>query len=61
MAISALFDAGKPEHAKGEQGFLTENGIFLNRKQAAAYAIANGQTVYDDGQTGQALCSENLW
>ena len=57
MVIRALVDAGKPEHAKGEQGFITESGIFLNREQAALHAFANEQCTY----VGRTLCSENLW
>ena len=44
-----------------EQGFLTDTGIFLNRKRAVSYAIHHNQlkpgTVIRCGQ----LFSEDIW
>lgn len=42
------------------QGFYTEEGIFLNRKQAYIVAEKAGQIVNPDQGRG-VLFSENLW
>ena len=41
----------------GQQGFITDNGIFLDRYAAATYAYSNGQIK----QTKLRLYSEDLW
>jgi hypothetical protein len=57
-AIHALVDVGKFAHAKGEQGFVTETGQFMNRKQALLHVVACEQ----EGQLhGSELLSEDLW
>ena len=40
-----------------EQGFLTENGLFLNRTQAKQHALKCGQVE----TIGTELFSEELW
>ena len=39
------------------QGFLTDDGTFLNRKQAAEHAYINGQIP----EQQETLISEDLW
>ena len=46
--------------ARGVQGFLTVDGQFLDRKQAAEYALACGQIQRLKFQP-DALFSEDLW
>ena len=43
----------------GEQGFLTSDGEFLNRRDAAAYALRVGQV--EILQWPPLLYSEDLW
>jgi hypothetical protein len=40
-----------------EQGFVTDDGVFLNRFQAGAVAFNAGQT----SERKQTLLSEHLW
>ena len=44
----------------GEQGFVTDKGEFLNRKQSYMYAIRNKQP-FIRKITGGVLTSEDLW
>lgn len=43
----------------GKQGFITDTGEFLDRKQARALAVRNGQCPAPDHATD--LFSEDLW
>lgn len=53
--IRALVDQGKPDFAKGEQGFITEDGRFLDREEAFVHAARFGQL------KSRILFSEDLW
>lgn len=44
----------------GEQGFVTESGEFLNRKDAAKYALDCGQ-IKELKFNSKELFSEDLW
>lgn len=44
----------------GEQGFVTDTGEFLNRKQAFLHAIRSKQQFIRE-ITGGVLTSEDLW
>jgi len=55
-----MYDSGKPGSFLDGQGFVLEDGTFVNRKVAAKLAVESGQikkTEYVDGQ----LFSEDLW
>lgn len=41
------------------EGFVTDSGLFLNRKQAARHVIKTGQPT--DSFDGATLFSQNLW
>jgi len=43
-----------------DQGFYLEDGTYLNRKQAAAQVLSNGQELREK-VGGRVLFSENLW
>jgi len=43
----------------GEQGFITDDGIFLGREEAAVYALQNKQI--EKLSWGPELYSEDLW
>ncbi len=43
----------------GEQGFMTDKGIFLNRYDAAKHAIECGQIIKP--KWGNMLFSEDVW
>ena len=43
----------------GEQGFVTDEGVFLDRMSATDYALKSGQVEGPIRSSG--LCSENLW
>lgn len=47
----------------GEQGFVTDTGIFLNRTHAYNFCIENGIPIKRDntGYVGAKLFSEDLW
>lgn len=48
--------------AQGTQGFLNENGRFLDRRTAYAVAVLNGQLKRaPGGYDGPELFSEDLW
>lgn len=57
-AIHELADCGEAAWAKGEQGFITSDGKFLNRWQAARYALRTGQT---ERLVRDELISEDVW
>ncbi len=43
-----------------DQGFLNEDGLYLTRKCALSFAVANGQ-VKNGKLIGSVLTSEDLW
>jgi hypothetical protein len=58
--ISMMVSMGLSTPIKGEQGFLTEDGVFLTRSQAAIEAIESGQIIKLKW-TKRELFSEDLW
>ncbi len=44
-----------------EQGFLTSEGLFVDRRKAHAIATRAGQIVHRCGGDDETLYSENLW
>jgi hypothetical protein len=48
--IAVMTTGIKP--VKGEEGFLTDQNVFLNRKQAADHALACGQIKLGDKDIG---------
>lgn len=58
--IRALLEKGETGWAKGEQGFITDEKIFLNRGRAMLHAVACGQPFLTHPM-GQILFSEDLW
>jgi hypothetical protein len=48
------------EHVDNIQGFVTSKDRFLNRKEAYALAIENGQLKEETSEV-KALVSEDLW
>lgn len=56
-----MFNLGvdKEEAAYSEQGFITDDGVFLNRKLAGCYAKLIGQV--ENFEFGESLVSEDLW
>ncbi|MFA5071212.1 MAG: hypothetical protein WC511_02465 [Candidatus Pacearchaeota archaeon] len=48
-----------PPPIKGKQGFVTESGKFLSRRQAFVLAKKNGQL--SKNLIGSILTSEDLW
>lgn len=61
--INNLAVTGYPTPIVGIQGFLTSEGIFVNRKMAMLMAIANKQLIPREGQQGPGgdLFSEDVW
>jgi hypothetical protein len=58
--IASIVAAGTVRRVKGEQGFVTNKGEFLDRKAAAQLALSNGQLT--DKEFNRArLFSEELW
>lgn len=55
--IAKIADLGYPWPIKGEQGFITDKGLFLSRHEAAKDAFAAGQTK----DLKRDLFSEDLW
>lgn len=47
--------------ASGEQGFLTTDGAFLTREEAAHDALKSGQIQSFNGLVGGVLATEDLW
>lgn len=58
--IRALVERGDRDHAKGEQGFLTDDGTFLNRWQAARCVKRTRQHTTGSVRLN-ILLSEDLW
>ena len=58
--IAMLVKSGFPKPVTGTQGFTTDNGIFMDRKEAAIYAITEGQ-INELQWTKDNLFSEDLW
>ena len=42
-------------------GFLTDEFVFLDRKQAKSYAIKHNQTLFTEFSNSAELYSEDLW
>ncbi len=61
--INNLAETGFPTPIGGVQGFLTSEGIFVDRKMAMIMARANNQLIPREGQHGVGgdLFSEDLW
>jgi hypothetical protein len=65
--LHGLHDAyGKRAHGYDTetQGFITQTGMFLNRRDAFIYAKEIGQPLkrhHSDGYQGNELYSEDLW
>ena len=59
--ISQFLDASEIDKTKTEQGFLTHDGIFLNRYAAMDEAIKCKQLPPEAKQECAELYSEDLW
>lgn len=57
--IKHMVDCGIEPPIFGEQGFLTEDGTFVDREEARRIAIEAGQVVNPDHP--RELFSEDLW
>lgn len=44
-----------------EQGFLTDTGMFLDRRQALRHAVISGEVPLEWEETHTQLFSEDLW
>ncbi len=53
-------ETGEPME-ENEQGFLDEEGNFLNRIEALAHALAHNQVLDPDNIRAGRLFSEDLW
>jgi hypothetical protein len=58
--LEQLRSDGKFEFTHGEQGFLTDEGTFIDRFQARGYVELNGQPTLHRVGT-RDLLSEDLW
>ena len=58
--IKYIVDLGEKKPIRGEQGFTTTKGRFLDRRQAAALALMTGQIEALRFHKNQ-LFSEDLW
>lgn len=58
--IKALIAVDKRDWAKGHQGFITDEGQFLNRESAWLYAVNDG-SAKGIRWGGRELFSEDLW
>ena len=58
--IQQMVKEGEQRILANEQGFVTHNGEYLDRKQAFKRAVECGQ-IKDDGIPDQALVSEDLY
>jgi hypothetical protein len=64
--LKPLWNISRGAHSDCVQGFLTDAGLFLNRKEAYIHAIANAQP-WCDNRPGlhhgfeNELFSEDLW
>ena len=59
--ISQLLDRDEIDKTKTEQGFLTHDGTFLNRRDAMDEAIKCGQLPLEAKEQCAELYSEDLW
>ena len=59
--ISQFLDASEIDKDKTEQGFLTQDGTFLNRYGAMDEAIKCGQLPPEAKEQCAELYSEDLW
>ena len=59
--ISQFLEAGEIDKPKTEQGFLTQDGTFLNRYDAMDEAIKCGQLPPEAKEKCAELYSEDLW
>ena len=61
--INNLAATGFPTPIGGVQGFMTSEGIFVDRKMAMIMARANKQLIPREGQQGVGgdLFSEDVW
>lgn len=57
--IRLIRDTGIKKQVRGNQGFLTEDGAFIERKPAAILALETGQVTQLDAPP--SLFSEDLW
>lgn len=57
--IRVIKNLGILKQARGIQGFLTEDGVFVDRETAAKIAMQAGQVTKLIDQP--ELCSEDLW
>lgn len=60
MATGTSVTNAQSKTGNAEQGFYTDEGIFLNRQDALAYVELNKQELIRPIQGG-ILTSENLW
>ena len=59
--ISQFLDPSEIDKTKTEQGFVTDDGKFLDRYAAMQHAIACGQLPPDADKECKELYSEDLW
>lgn len=60
--IRAMAARGDPTPIRGEQGFVTDSGRFVDRLEAGKIAESNGQATRTAGSyPGGELYSEDLW
>lgn len=60
--IGMLAKSGLPLPIRGEQGFVLEDGTFVDRREALEHAYAAGQISRERAEHGlSALYSEDLW
>jgi hypothetical protein len=57
--IRLMVEAGRPKPITGEQGFVLEDGRFVNREEGAQMALASGQI--EELHWPPDLFSEDLW
>lgn len=62
--IRAAADAGIPTPITGTQGFIDNDGVFMNRKEAMLVALEAKQPIIREdahNYPGGSLFSEDLW
>lgn len=59
--ISQFLDPKQIDESRTEQGFLTDDGTFLDKYDAMQHAIACGQLPPDADKVHKELYSEDLW
>ena len=59
--ISQFLDSEEIDKPRTEQGFLTQDGTFMNRYAAMQHAIACGQLPEGADKNCAELYSEDLW